>query len=135
MCLNSQTTCITLQLHHLFPSANMANFVSMATCHTCNKTSRQIGMNRDFLGTLPKNTPVRMSKCRTPQSANNATPKPNVHDKTPSRTPVARSSECTSSSKSGSGKKSAFSRLKKLLMLEGSQKNKKGGLKDFLTSL
>ncbi|KAG7317141.1 hypothetical protein KOW79_019439 [Hemibagrus wyckioides] len=129
------TTCITLQLHHLSLSANMANFVSMATCHICNKTSRQIGKNREFLGTLPKNTPVSMSKCRTPKSANKTTPKPNLHDKTPNRTPVSRSSESTSSSMSGSGKKSAFSRLKKLLMVEGSQKSKKGGLKDFLTSL
>ncbi|XP_027031464.2 UPF0711 protein C18orf21 homolog isoform X1 [Tachysurus fulvidraco] len=112
-----------------------ASSILMATCHICNKTSRQVGMNREFLGTLPKNTPVSMSKCRTPQSANKSTPKPNFHDKTPSRTPVARSFEASSSSKSGSGKKSAFSRLKKLLMLEDSQKSKKGGLKDFLTSL
>ncbi|XP_058234067.1 UPF0711 protein C18orf21 homolog [Hemibagrus wyckioides] len=112
-----------------------ASTILMATCHICNKTSRQIGKNREFLGTLPKNTPVSMSKCRTPKSANKTTPKPNLHDKTPNRTPVSRSSESTSSSMSGSGKKSAFSRLKKLLMVEGSQKSKKGGLKDFLTSL
>ncbi|KAI5621842.1 UPF0711 protein C18orf21-like, partial [Silurus asotus] len=112
-----------------------ASSVLMATCHTCNRTSRQIGMNRDFLGALPRNTPVSMSKCRTPQSANKVTPKPNVHDKTPSRTPVGRPFDCTSASKSGSGKKTAFSRLKKLLMLDSSQKSKKGGLKDFLTSL
>ncbi|XP_017310628.1 UPF0711 protein C18orf21 homolog isoform X1 [Ictalurus punctatus] len=112
-----------------------ASSILMATCLTCNNTSRQIGMNRDFLGTLPKNTPVSMSKCRTPQSATKVTPKPNLHQKTPSRTPEARPSECTSSLTSGSGKKAVFSRLKKILMLEDSQKRKKGGLKDFLTSL
>ncbi|KAK3511999.1 hypothetical protein QTP70_027631 [Hemibagrus guttatus] len=122
--LRKERTCkrLSSQEIKLLQRFRRASTVLMATCHICNKTSRQIGMNREFLGTLPKNTPVSRSKCRTPQSANKTTPKPNLHDKTPSRTPVSRSSECTSSSKSGSGKKSAFSRLKKLLMLEGSQK-------------
>ncbi|KAM9494347.1 UPF0711 protein C18orf21 homolog [Clarias gariepinus] len=112
-----------------------ASNVLLVTCNTCNKTSRQTGMNRNFLGTLPKNTPVSVSKCRTPQSANKMTPKPNLRDKTPSRTPVSRSSERTVASTSGGKKESAFSRLKKILMIEGVQKSKKGGLKDFLTSL
>ncbi|XP_062846767.1 UPF0711 protein C18orf21 homolog isoform X2 [Trichomycterus rosablanca] len=110
--------------------------ILITTCHTCNKTSRHVGMNRDFLSALPKppHTPSSAVKCKTPHSANK-TPKSGVQEKTPCRTPGSQSSETPSSSKSASGKKSAFSRLKKLLMLEDSQKSKKGGLKDFLTSL
>ncbi|XP_060798754.1 UPF0711 protein C18orf21 homolog [Neoarius graeffei] len=109
--------------------------VLMATCHICNKTSREIGMNRDFLRSLPKKAPVSVSKRRTTQSAEKLTPKPNFHDKTPNRTPKARSSERGGSWKSSSGKKSVLSRVKKFLMLEDCQKSKPGSLKDFLTSL
>ncbi|XP_036422313.1 UPF0711 protein C18orf21 homolog [Colossoma macropomum] len=114
-----------------------ASNVLMATCHACNKTSRQVGVNRDFLASFSKTygTPASTSKRRTPQSANKSTPKSGIHEKTPGRTPASKSSNTSSSSKSASGKKSAFSRLRKLLMLDDSQKSKKGGLKDFLSSL
>ncbi|XP_066531217.1 UPF0711 protein C18orf21 homolog isoform X2 [Hoplias malabaricus] len=112
------------------------NFL-MATCHACNKTSRQVGVNRDFLAAFSKtySTPVSASKRKTPQSMNKNTPKSGSHQKTPSRTPGSKSPHTSDPSKSASGKKSAFSRLRKLLMLEDSQQKKKGGLKDFLSSL
>lgn len=112
----------------------------MATCHTCNKMSRQPGMNRELLATLSQNrsTPGSASKHRTPQSVNRTTPK-SVVDRTPSGTPRGTprsvSSNTSSSSKSGSAKSSPFARLKKILMLENKQQSKKGGLKDFLSSL
>uniref|UniRef100_A0A8C1U0W5 Si:dkey-184p18.2 n=1 Tax=Cyprinus carpio TaxID=7962 RepID=A0A8C1U0W5_CYPCA len=89
----------------------------MATCHTCNKMSRQPGMNRELLSTLSKNrsTPGSAGKQRTPQSATT------LSDSSPS--------------KSGSAKPSPFTRLKKFLMLKNKQQSKKGGLKDFLSSL
>ncbi|KAK7138782.1 hypothetical protein R3I93_016022 [Phoxinus phoxinus] len=108
----------------------------MATCYTCNKMSRQPGMNRELLATLSQNrsTPGSSGKQRTPQSVNRATPK-SVVDRTPSGTPRSVSSNTSSSSKSGSAKSSPFARLKKILMLENKQHSKKGGLKDFLSSL
>uniref|UniRef100_A0A8C1JNC1 Si:dkey-184p18.2 n=1 Tax=Cyprinus carpio TaxID=7962 RepID=A0A8C1JNC1_CYPCA len=109
----------------------------MATCHTCNKMSRQPGMNRELLSTLSKNrsTPGSAGKQRTPQSASRPTPK-SVVDRTPVGTPRSASSNTSSSpSKSGSAKPSTFTRLKKFLMLKNKQQSKKGGLKDFLSSL
>ncbi|XP_042632852.1 UPF0711 protein C18orf21 homolog isoform X1 [Cyprinus carpio] len=109
----------------------------MATCHTCNKMSRQPGMNRELLSTLSKNrsTPGSAGKQRTPQSASRPTPK-SVVDRTPIGTPRSASSNTSSSpSKSGSAKPSPFTRLKKFLMLKNKQQSKKGGLKDFLSSL
>ncbi|XP_016370546.1 UPF0711 protein C18orf21 homolog isoform X1 [Sinocyclocheilus rhinocerous] len=116
---------------------NRASNALMATCHTCNKMSRQPGMNRELLSTLSKNrsTPGSAGKQRTPQSASRSTPK-SVVDRTPSGTPRSVSSNTSSSSsKSGSAKPSPFARLKKILMLENKQQSKKGGLKDFLSSL
>ncbi|XP_017550212.1 UPF0711 protein C18orf21 homolog [Pygocentrus nattereri] len=118
-----------------------ASNVLMATCHTCNKTSRQVGVNREFMASFSKTygTPASTSKRRTPQSANKSTPKSGIHEKTPGRTPgrtpASKSSNTSSSSKSVSGKMSTFSRLKKLLMVDDNQKSKRGGLKDFLCSL
>lgn len=110
----------------------------MATCHTCNKVSRQPGMNRELLVSLSKHrsTPGSASKHRTPQSVNWATPK-SVANRTPSSTPRSASSNTSSSSssKSSSVKSSPFARLKKILMLENKQQGKKGGLKHFLSSL
>ncbi|XP_029298428.1 LOW QUALITY PROTEIN: UPF0711 protein C18orf21 homolog [Cottoperca gobio] len=120
--------------------------VLMATCHTCNQTSRHKGMNRELLATLAKthSTPGSAGKHKTPQSthrANMTTPKAPGKDKTPAHTP--RSS--TSSSASGSGSSSSktpskpknwvVQRLSKILMREHNQDSKKGGLKDFLSSL
>ncbi|XP_063042034.1 UPF0711 protein C18orf21 homolog [Engraulis encrasicolus] len=119
----------------------------MATCHTCNKTARRSGPNRDFLAAMGKTTPRGGGQRKTPQSAtkgfpSTSTPTSTPSQKTPFSTPRAPvSSESTSSggksSSSSSVKKSAFSRLKKLLMLEDSpsKTNKKGGLKDFLSAL
>lgn len=45
------------------------------------------------------------------------------------------SSNTSSASKTGSAKSSPFARLKKILMLENKPSSKKGGLKDFLSSL
>ncbi|XP_051527527.1 UPF0711 protein C18orf21 homolog isoform X1 [Myxocyprinus asiaticus] len=109
----------------------------MVTCHTCSKTSRKPGMNREFLTTQSRycSTPGSVGKFRTPQSANRATPKSSL-DRTPSgRRRSVTSNTNSSSSKSGSAKSSPFARLKKLLMLEDKQQSKKGGLKDFLSSL
>lgn len=112
----------------------------MATCHTCSKSSRRAGPNRDFLATMGKNphTSRNAAKRKSPQSASKgsvSTPSSASSQKTPLSTPRTVSSDSTSSSKSNSVKKSAFSRLKKLLMLEDSPKTKKGGLKDFLSAL
>ncbi|XP_051991105.1 UPF0711 protein C18orf21 homolog [Xyrauchen texanus] len=115
----------------------MTTFVTMATCHTCSKTSRQPGMNRELLTTLSRyrSTPGSVGKFRTPQSANRATPKSSL-DRTPSGTPRSESSNTSSkSSKSGSVKLSPFARIKKLLMLEYKWQSKKVGLKEFLSSL
>ncbi|XP_062342728.1 UPF0711 protein C18orf21 homolog [Osmerus eperlanus] len=116
----------------------------MATCHTCNKTSKYSGVNRDMLASVSRTHSHTGSaaKRKTPQSSNRsymATPKSASKDKTPSITPRSNSTASTSStpaSKPSSTKKSVFSRLRKFLQLDDSQKKKtKGGLKDFLSSL
>ncbi|TRY84314.1 hypothetical protein DNTS_025425, partial [Danionella cerebrum] len=112
-----------------------ASNVVMATCHICNKVSRQPGKNRELLSSLSNNssTPGSGSRRRSSQPVIWATPK-SVVDRTPSSTP--RSSNTSSSSaKSSSEKSSPFARLKKILTLENKQHRKKVGLKDFLTSL
>ncbi|XP_043073993.1 UPF0711 protein C18orf21 homolog [Puntigrus tetrazona] len=109
----------------------------MATCHTCNKMSRQPGMNRELLTSLSncRSTPGSAGKRRTPQSANRSTPK-SLKDRTPNGTPRSVSLDAgSSSSKPGSAKSSPFARLKKILMLESKQQSKKGGLKDLLSYL
>lgn len=122
----------------------------MATCHTCTKTSRHKGMNRDFIATFSRSnsTPGSAGKHKTPQlgsRSNSTTPKTPGKTKTPVNTP--RSSVCSSSSSStpttGSSsskpqskpKNWVVQRLSKILMREDKQGNKKGGLKDFLSSL
>ncbi|XP_028820262.1 UPF0711 protein C18orf21 homolog [Denticeps clupeoides] len=110
----------------------------MATCHTCNKMTRSSGVNRNFLislGTSPI-TPRGSAKHKSPRSANKSnTVTPKSRAKTPASTPRSGSSGTTSASKSSSVKKSPFSRLKKMLMLEDSPTGKKGTLKDFFCSL
>ncbi|KAL0961903.1 hypothetical protein UPYG_G00333160 [Umbra pygmaea] len=123
----------------------MATFISMATCHSCNNTSRQNCVNRDFIRALSKtqDTPRTSGKPKTPQSANRtpATPKFGTKDEPSRRTPRSESCETTASSsgsKPASVKKSSFGHLKRLLKLEDDQKAKaksKGGLKNFLMSL
>ncbi|CAG10035.1 unnamed protein product [Tetraodon nigroviridis] len=119
----------------------MAAFVSMATCHTCNVTSRHKGSNRAFMASL--STPGSASKHpKTPQSTGRAksnTPRTPGRDKTPVQTP--RSSSSTPGSGSSSSKPPSktknwvVQRLTKILMRDDTQDNKKGGLKDFLSSL
>uniref|UniRef100_A0AAQ4R564 Si:dkey-184p18.2 n=2 Tax=Gasterosteus aculeatus TaxID=69293 RepID=A0AAQ4R564_GASAC len=127
--------------------SEMAAFVSMATCHTCSKTSRHKGMNRDFIATLaktPTGTPGSAAKHKTPQSshrANMTTPKNAGRDRTPAHTPRSSSSFNTSGSGSSSSKTPIKPKnwlvqsLGKILMREGRQSSKKVGLKDFLSSL
>lgn len=127
------------QARHLQRFRRSSSFL-LATCYTCSKTSRQFGANRDFLKPLRIScaTPSSAVRCKTPQSStsNKATPKLGFQETTPNRTPLFKSTETSSSSKSASGKKSTFSRLKKLLMVEDNRKNtNKGDLKSFLTSL
>ncbi|XP_039978713.1 UPF0711 protein C18orf21 homolog [Xiphias gladius] len=129
-------------LHHFQKSSS----VLMATCHTCNKTSRHKGMNRDFIATLAKthSTPGSAGKHKTPQStsrSNMTTPKTPGKDKTPVHTPRSSTSSKTSGSGSSSSKPPSkpknwvVQRLSKILMREDNQGSKKGGLKDFLSSL
>lgn len=121
--------------------------VLMATCHTCNKTSRRKGMSREFLTTLSRShsTPGSTGKHKTPQSvsrSSSTTPKSTGKDKTPVQTPRASISTSTpgsgsSSSKSpgAKGKNWVVQRLSKILLREDGQSKKEGGLKDFLSSL
>ncbi|XP_024921076.1 UPF0711 protein C18orf21 homolog isoform X1 [Cynoglossus semilaevis] len=130
---------------HLSES-EMATFVSMATCHACNKTSRHRGMDRDFIAALAKthSTPRSGGKHKTPPSTsrpNMSTPKTPAKDKTPVHTPRSSSSSNTPGSGSSSTKSASkpknwvVQRLSKILMKEDTKGNKKGGLKDFLSSL
>ncbi|XP_034748434.1 UPF0711 protein C18orf21 homolog [Etheostoma cragini] len=120
--------------------------VLMATCHTCNKTSRHKGINRDFIASLAKthSTPGSASKHKTPQSTHRAhppTPKTPAKDKTPAHTPRSSTSSSTPGSGSSSSKPASkpknwvVQRLSKILMREDNQGSKKSGLKDFLSSL
>ncbi|XP_047240810.1 UPF0711 protein C18orf21 homolog isoform X2 [Girardinichthys multiradiatus] len=120
--------------------------VLMATCHACSKTSIHKGVNRDFMASFAKthSTPGSAGKYKTPQSgsrSNTTTPKSPGKDKTPSHTPRSSitstiSGSSTSSSKSSSKSKNwVVQRLSKILTREDNQGKKKGGLKDFLSSL
>ncbi|XP_034016543.1 UPF0711 protein C18orf21 homolog isoform X2 [Thalassophryne amazonica] len=116
----------------------------MATCQTCHKTSRHKGMSRECIATLSKahGTPGSAGKNKTPQALNRAymtTPKSAGKDKTPGSTPRSSSSNppgsgSSSSKKNLKAKHWVVQRLGKMLMRE-EKDNKKGGLKDFLTSL
>ncbi|XP_061678076.1 UPF0711 protein C18orf21 homolog [Syngnathoides biaculeatus] len=120
--------------------------VLMATCHTCSKTSRHKGTNRELLSAF--HAPGGGAKHKTPPSANRSggsgTP---AKDKIPRRTPRSSASAGTpvSSSSSSSTPSSAktpskgrnwvVQRLSKLLSREDKPDRKKGTLKDFLSSL
>ncbi|KAJ8267658.1 hypothetical protein COCON_G00128300 [Conger conger] len=113
----------------------------MATCHTCDKTSRSRGISRDTVAALsrPQSTPGNFGKPktpgRTPRSGGGKAP-PKSTEKTPYGTPRSASSESgTPSSTQGDKKKSAFSRLRKILTLSETPTKQKGGLKAFLSSL
>ncbi|KAM3595668.1 uncharacterized protein V6R79_000940 [Siganus canaliculatus] len=137
---------LTLMQRKMLVRFQKSSSVLMATCHTCNTTTRHKGMNRDFLTTLTKThgTPGSMSKHKTPQSTNRAsmaTPKTPGKEKTPVHTPRSSTSSSTSGSSSSSTKSSSkpknwvVQRLSKILMRDDAQGSKKGGLKDFLSSL
>ncbi|XP_020487346.2 UPF0711 protein C18orf21 homolog isoform X1 [Labrus bergylta] len=119
--------------------------VLMATCHTCNTTSRHRGTNREFITNFAKthSTPGSTGKYKTPQSTsrgNMNTPK-TPKDKTPAHTPRSSISSSTSGSGSSSSKPASkpknwvVQRLSKILLRGDNQGGKKGGLKDFLSSL
>ncbi|XP_019945927.1 UPF0711 protein C18orf21 homolog [Paralichthys olivaceus] len=137
---------LSLAQKNLLRRFQKSSSVLMATCHTCNKTSRHKGMNRDFIATIAKThgTPGSHGKHRTPQStskSNMTTPKTPSKDKTPAHTPRSSTSSNTSGSGSSSSKTPSKSknwvvqRLSKILMREDNKSSKKGGLKDFLSSL
>nr|XP_046273346.1 UPF0711 protein C18orf21 homolog [Scatophagus argus] len=138
-----QLSLLQRNLLHRFQKSSS---ILMATCHTCNTTSRQKGMNRDFITTLSKShsTPGSTGKHKTPQSTNRTnmtTPKTPGKDKTPVHTHRSSNSSNTSGSGSSSSKPTSkpknwvVQRLSKILMREDTQGSKKGGLKDFLSSL
>ncbi|XP_035283750.1 UPF0711 protein C18orf21 homolog isoform X2 [Anguilla anguilla] len=114
----------------------------MATCHTCNRTSKSRGVSRDTVAALSKahNTPRNSGKPktagRTPHSGGGKVLLKST-EKTPYGTPRSASSESagTPPSTLGSAKKSAFSRLRKILTLSETPTKEKGGLKAFLSSL
>ncbi|XP_078124141.1 UPF0711 protein C18orf21 homolog [Sander vitreus] len=137
---------LSLVQKNLLRRFQRSSSVLMATCHACNKTSRHKGMNRDFIATLAKthSTPGSAAKHKTPQSthrANTPTPKTPGKDKTPAHTPRSSTSSNTPGSGSSSSKPPSkpknwvVQRLSKILMREDNQGSKKGGLKDFLSSL
>lgn len=81
--------CLACNINEYFPFLSLSQ---MATCHTCNTTSRHKGMNRDFVTSLAKthSTPGSAGKQKTPKSANRAamsTPKTPGKNKTPVHTP------------------------------------------------
>lgn len=119
----------------------------LVTCYSCNKTSRHIGVKRDFLAALSHNpnTPnscgKRRDAARTPKSTGKGSVshiKSGAKGKSPATTPRSTSSRPATPSPSTKPigvKKSPFSHLKMLLNLEQKQSSKKGGLQDFLCSL
>ncbi|XP_026205216.1 UPF0711 protein C18orf21 homolog [Anabas testudineus] len=137
---------LSLVQKNLLQRFHKSSSVLMATCHTCNKTSRHKGVNRDFIATLSKthSTPGSSGKHKTPQSttrSNMTTPKTPGKDTTPAHTPRCATSSNSAGSGSASSKSSSkpknwvVQRLSKILMREDSKGSKKGGLKDFLSSL
>uniref|UniRef100_A0A8C3ARS8 Si:dkey-184p18.2 n=2 Tax=Cyclopterus lumpus TaxID=8103 RepID=A0A8C3ARS8_CYCLU len=132
---------LSLVQRNLLQRFQKSSSVLMATCHTCSKTSRHKGMNREFMAT--HSTPGSAVKHKTPQSthrANMTSPKTPGKDKTPAHTPRSSntSGSGSSSSKTPSKPKNwVVQRLSKILMREDNQgsKSRKGGLKDFLSSL
>nr|XP_020462605.1 UPF0711 protein C18orf21 homolog [Monopterus albus] len=146
LCRKARGKHLTLVQRNLLHRFQKDSSVLMATCHTCNKTSRHKGMNRDFIATLTKthSTPGSAGKHRTLQSTSRSsgnTPRNPGKDKTPVHTPRSTTSSNISGSGSSSSKPPLKSknwvaqRLSKLLTRENDQGSKKGGLKDFLSSL
>ncbi|XP_055369064.1 UPF0711 protein C18orf21 homolog isoform X1 [Betta splendens] len=144
MCFNGSVAAPHSDAAAVFPWG--CRLHTMATCHACNKTSRHRGVSRDFIATLTKthSTPGSAGKPKTPQSSsrsNTTTPKTPGKDKTPAHTPRGTGSSNASGPGSSSSKSSSkpknwvVQRLSKILMREDNKGSKKGGLKDFLSSL
>uniref|UniRef100_A0A3B4BL12 Uncharacterized protein n=1 Tax=Periophthalmus magnuspinnatus TaxID=409849 RepID=A0A3B4BL12_9GOBI len=128
----AQGKALSLVQRDLLQRFYKSSSVLMATCHTCNRTSRQKGMGREFIMTLSRthSTPGSSGKHKTPQSgsrSSTSTPKTGGKDKTPVSTPRL--------SPAAKGKNWVVQRLSKILLREDNQGKKKGGLKDFLSSL
>uniref|UniRef100_A0A8C6SUG5 Si:dkey-184p18.2 n=1 Tax=Neogobius melanostomus TaxID=47308 RepID=A0A8C6SUG5_9GOBI len=89
--------------------------VLMATCHTCNRTSRHKGMGREFI-TLSRShsTPGSTGKHKAPSQVSISTNTPGSGS-TSSKSPGAK------------GKNWVVQRLSKILMREDGQDKKKGG--------
>ncbi|KAJ0003277.1 hypothetical protein NQD34_008375 [Periophthalmus magnuspinnatus] len=142
----AQGKALSLVQRDLLQRFYKSSSVLMATCHTCNRTSRQKGMGREFIMTLSRthSTPGSSGKHKTPQSgsrSSTSTPKTGGKDKTPVSTPrtsissTTPGSGSTSKSPAAKGKNWVVQRLSKILLREDNQGKKKGGLKDFLSSL
>uniref|UniRef100_A0A3B4BL80 Uncharacterized protein n=1 Tax=Periophthalmus magnuspinnatus TaxID=409849 RepID=A0A3B4BL80_9GOBI len=88
----AQGKALSLVQRDLLQRFYKSSSVLMATCHTCNRTSRQKGMGREFIMTLSRthSTPGSSGKHKTPQSgsrSSTSTPKTGGKDKTPVSTP------------------------------------------------
>ncbi|XP_007900809.1 UPF0711 protein C18orf21 homolog isoform X2 [Callorhinchus milii] len=130
---------------------NMATFISLVTCYTCNETSRCYGANRAALiaasGRLARSklgakAPEVQRHQQTPGLAMGYSQhlnKPGSKGKNPTTAPRTFTSTPSTSSapllKSVKAKKLHCSRLKMLLNCEQKQPSKKGTLKDFLSSV
>ncbi|KAF7659309.1 hypothetical protein LDENG_00000240 [Lucifuga dentata] len=127
----------------------ITGLTKVATCHTCNKTSRNKGVNREFIATLSKThgTPGSAGRHKAPQATNRSniqhTPMSAGKAKAPVNTPWSTSSKPPGSNSSSSSsskpnpkaKDSVAKRLSKILMREDNPSRSKGGLKDFLSAL
>ncbi|KAJ8334169.1 hypothetical protein SKAU_G00398080 [Synaphobranchus kaupii] len=142
--LRREAACKRLSSEQLKTLRRFRNSCStrMATCHTCNKTSRSRGISRDTVAALAKthSTPGKSGKPKTAGQTPHSGGGKVLHksaEKTPYGTPRSASSETagSASSKLGDKKKSAFSRLRKILTLSETPAKEKGGLKAFLSSL
>ncbi|TNN85792.1 UPF0711 protein C18orf21 [Liparis tanakae] len=88
LCRKARGKRLSLVQRNLLQRFQKSSSVLLATCHTCSKTSRHKGMNREFMAT--HSTPGSAVKHKTPQSthrANMASPKTPGKDKTPAHTP------------------------------------------------
>lgn len=151
-----QQTALTRQSQgkHLSKAQNVllqryykSSSVLTVTCFTCNKTSRYKGMSRESIPcSQSHSTPESTGKHKTPQSVSwsrSNTPKSRGKDMAPIYRPRASISTNTPSSASSTsskspgakGKNCAVQCLSKILMRDDGESKKKGGIKDFLSSL
>uniref|UniRef100_A0A3Q4GTD6 Si:dkey-184p18.2 n=1 Tax=Neolamprologus brichardi TaxID=32507 RepID=A0A3Q4GTD6_NEOBR len=124
---------LSLVQKNLLRRFQKSSSVLMATCHACNKTSRYKGVNRDFIATCAKthNTPGSAGKHKTPQFSSFSS----SSSTSTSTTTTSGSGSGSASSKPSKIRNWVVRRLSKILQREDNQGTKKGGLKDFLSSL